>query len=101
MGFPHDEPLAGRESRKSALYDTLLGQGCVYQSRQGFERPGWFDAKLGTGAQCKDYDFYNAYEGTVSGLGREMPPPHADHAYHKLIDGECTFGWGDNMKLVG
>jgi len=100
--FPHDEPLAGREARSSALYQELLSQGCVYQSRQGFERPGWFDPSLaeGNAARCKDYDFYAAYEGTISGLGREAPEPHAEHKYHELIEGECTFGWGKNIGLV-
>jgi len=100
--FPHDEPLAGRSFRKSALYDTLLEHGCVYQSRQGFERPGWFDASLAANraAECKDYDFYGAYEEQVSGLDRGAPTPHEEHAYHQLIEGECTFGWGKNVALV-
>lgn len=101
--FPHDEPLAGREVRKSALYDRLLGRGCVYQSRQGFERPGWFDPSLAGAsgpARCKDYDFYGAYEGKVSGLDREVPPRHQDHAYLDRIEGELTFGWGECVPLV-
>jgi len=98
--FPHDEPLAGREARKSALYDALLSRGCVYQSRQGFERPGWFEPELRDGARCKEYDFYGAYEGGVSGLGRTPPSKHGDHAYHRLVDGECTFGWGQSYPRV-
>lgn len=102
--FPHDEPLAGREVRKSALYETLLERGCVYQSRQGFERPGWFDPSLAGGAaRCKEYDFYGAYEGQdrqVTGLGRDQLPKHEEHPYHRLVDGECTFGWGENVPLV-
>jgi len=100
--FPHDEPLAGREFRKSALFDALLSQGCVYQARQGFERPGWFDLSLAQGdaARCKDYDFYSAYDGQISGLDREAPSAHDEHKYHELIEGECTFGWGKSEKLV-
>jgi len=100
--FPHDEPLAGRSFLKSALYDTLLERGCVYQSRQGFERPGWFDPSLATSrsAECKDYDFYGAYEEIVSGLDRAPPAPHEEHVYHQLIEGECTFGWGKNVDHV-
>jgi len=99
--FPHDEPLAGRELRKSALFDTLLSQGCVYQSRQGFERPGWFDPELAQGAaHCKEYDFYGAYEGTVSGLDLAVPEKHEQHPYLDAIEGECTFGWGKNVSLV-
>lgn len=100
--FPHDEPLAGRAIRSSALYEELMARGCVYQSRQGFERPGWFDPSLaaGTAARCKDYDFYGAYEGKISGLERDAPEPHAEHKYLELIEGECTFGWGKNVDLV-
>jgi len=98
--FPHDEPLAGRQARKSALHDVLLAKGCVYQSRQGFERPGWFEPAMGVGVTCKNYDFYAAYEGSVSGLARSPPTPHTDHPYHKLVEGECTFGWGQSASRV-
>jgi sarcosine dehydrogenase len=99
--FPHDEPLAGRELRKSMLFETLLEKGCVYQSRQGFERPGFFDPSLvGGSAQCKPYDFYGAYEGKISGLDREAPPPNGDHPYYKAVENECTFGWGASTQLV-
>merc|ERR1719215_1406397 len=85
--FPHDEPLAGRGMRKSALHDILLDQGCVYQARQGFERPGWFDPQMEGGATaCKEYDFYGAYDETISGLDRAVPTPHGDHAYHRMIE---------------
>nr|XP_054365456.1 sarcosine dehydrogenase, mitochondrial isoform X2 [Mirounga angustirostris] len=40
--FPHDEPLAGRNMRTDPLHEELLSQGCVFQERQGWERPGWF-----------------------------------------------------------
>lgn len=96
--FPHDEPLAGRMVRKSALYETLLEQGCVYQNRQGFERPGWFAPGVDT--KCKDYDFYAAYEDKISGLERTVRPKHDEHVYHELIEAECTFGWGKNVDLV-
>ena len=39
--FPHDEPLAGRNARVSALHSVLAAKNCVYQSRHGFERPEW------------------------------------------------------------
>jgi len=98
--FPHDEPLAGREARKSALYESLLAKGCVYQSRQGFERPGWFEPERAADVQCKDYDFYGAYEEKVSGLERDVREKHDKHTYLDLVEGECTFGWGKNIQLV-
>ncbi|XP_037653310.1 sarcosine dehydrogenase, mitochondrial [Choloepus didactylus] len=41
--FPHDEPLAGRNMRRDPLHEELLRQGCVFQERHGWERPGWFN----------------------------------------------------------
>lgn len=56
--FPHDEPLAGRLARKSALHDDLASQGCIFQARHGFERPGWF---LDGRTEPLPYDYYGAY----------------------------------------
>lgn len=102
--FPHDEPIAGRQMRKSLVYEALLKRGCIYQSRQGFERPGWFDPALVDGAaECKEYDFYGAYgdqDGVVTGLGRSSPPQHEVHPYLKAVEDECTFGWGASLPLV-
>mmetsp|Transcript_50342 Transcript_50342/g.108458 ORF Transcript_50342/g.108458 Transcript_50342/m.108458 type:complete len:906 (-) Transcript_50342:62-2779(-) len=96
--FPHDEPLSGRGVRKSGLHDVLLEQGCVYQARQAFERPGWFVP--GADTKIKEYDFYGAYEGEISGLDRKAIPPHDEHVYNELIEGELTFGWGKNIEYV-
>jgi len=102
--FPHDEPVAGRQMRKSAIYDALLKRGCVYQSRQGFERPGWFNLALADGAaECKEYDFYGAYDyqdNEVTGLSRNSIPKHEEHAFLKAVEDECTFGWGASMPLI-
>jgi sarcosine dehydrogenase len=102
--FPHDEPLAGRQMRKSALYDVLLARGCVYQSRQGFERPGWFNPAFSEGSsECKEYDFYGAYADQgdkITGLDRDSLTKHEDHTYHKMVDDECTFDWGASLPLV-
>ena len=57
--FPHDEPLAGRNFMRSPLHDTLVRKGCVYQSRHGGERPGWFadqPAPVAPYDFCKDLD---------------------------------------------
>mmetsp|Transcript_78243 Transcript_78243/g.171538 ORF Transcript_78243/g.171538 Transcript_78243/m.171538 type:complete len:911 (-) Transcript_78243:312-3044(-) len=96
--FPHDEPLSGRGARKSSLHELLLEQGCVHQTRHGFERPGWFVP--GADTRIKEYDFFGAYEGTISGLDREVIPKHEEHQYNDLLEGELTFGWGKNVDLV-
>jgi sarcosine dehydrogenase len=36
--------IEGRtQTWKDLLYESLLKQGCVYEEREGRERPGWFD----------------------------------------------------------
>ncbi len=36
--------IEGRtQTWKDSLYESLLKQGCVYEEREGRERPGWFD----------------------------------------------------------
>ncbi|XP_028457562.1 sarcosine dehydrogenase, mitochondrial isoform X1 [Perca flavescens] len=90
--FPFDEPLASRNMRKDPFHQVLTEQGCVYQERHGWERPGWFN-KDGP-APVKDYDYYGAYDVKKNVnykynvlLGKEYTfdfPPH-----HDVIKKEC------------
>uniref|UniRef100_A0A669CLH8 Sarcosine dehydrogenase, mitochondrial n=1 Tax=Oreochromis niloticus TaxID=8128 RepID=A0A669CLH8_ORENI len=41
--FPFDEPLASRNMRKDPFHQVLTEQGCMFQERHGWERPGWFN----------------------------------------------------------
>ncbi|CAG0924572.1 unnamed protein product, partial [Notodromas monacha] len=86
--FPHDEPLAGRNANKGPLYETLLSQGCVYQDRQGFERPGWF--LPGTMAPPLDYDYYGSYQ----------IPKHANYVYKDLLGSDYTFDFPPHHKQI-
>ncbi|XP_025779451.1 sarcosine dehydrogenase, mitochondrial [Puma concolor] len=86
--FPHDEPLAGRNMRTDPLHEELLAQGCVFQERQGWERPGWFTPK-GT-APVLRYDYYGAY-------GNRM---HEDHAYGRLLGDEYTFDFPPHHDVI-
>jgi len=94
--------LAGRGSRKSALYEELERRGCVFQARHGFERPGWFEDTQGSQVP-KSYDYYGAYEEGAWRLGEEGLediPKHAEHKYNELIEGELTFSWPTSHKTV-
>jgi len=103
--FPHDEALAGRGARRSALHQSLEQRGCVHQSRHGFERPGWFvPADAGGDTQTpKPYDFYGAYD---DGGGWRVHPDHEgttkheSHRYNEIIEGELTFGWPASHDIV-
>ncbi|XP_012884921.1 PREDICTED: sarcosine dehydrogenase, mitochondrial [Dipodomys ordii] len=86
--FPHDEPLAGRNMRRDPLHEELLGQGCVFQERQGWERPGWFNP--GGAAPVLDYDYYGAYGH----------PAHKDHAYSRLLEDEYTFEFSPHHHVI-
>uniref|UniRef100_A0A669B6Z1 Sarcosine dehydrogenase n=1 Tax=Oreochromis niloticus TaxID=8128 RepID=A0A669B6Z1_ORENI len=90
--FPFDEPLASRNMRKDPFHQVLTEQGCMFQERHGWERPGWFN-KEGPVA-VKDYDYYGAYDVKRNEkykydelLGQEYTfdfPPH-----HDVIKNEC------------
>nr|XP_027797943.1 sarcosine dehydrogenase, mitochondrial [Marmota flaviventris] len=86
--FPHDEPLAGRNMRTDALHQELLEQGCVFQERHGWERPGWFSPQ-GT-APVPDYDYYGAYGNQV----------HQDCAYTRLLGDEYTFEFPPHHHVI-
>ncbi|KAI5099466.1 sarcosine dehydrogenase, mitochondrial, partial [Silurus meridionalis] len=77
--FPFDEPLASRNMRKDPLHQVLLEQGCVFQERHGWERPGWFNKDRP--APVLDYDYYGAYES----------PINSDYKYNELLGREYTF----------
>ncbi|XP_032993202.1 sarcosine dehydrogenase, mitochondrial isoform X2 [Lacerta agilis] len=86
--FPHDEPLAGRNMRKDPLYEELLQQGCVFQERHGWERPGWFHPK--SEAPVLEYDYYGAYDQT----------PHEDYEYNRLLSDEYTFDFPPHHHVI-
>ncbi|KAL1786119.1 hypothetical protein HispidOSU_014126 [Sigmodon hispidus] len=86
--FPHDEPLAGRNMRKDPLHEELLRQGCVFQERQGWERPGWFNPQ--ETAPVLDYDYYGAY-------GKQA---HRDYAYSRLLGAEYTFDFPPHHHMI-
>lgn len=90
MVFPHDEPLAGRNMRKDALYEELLRAGCQYQERQGWERPGWFD-KEHAPAPALPYDWYGAYDDH---------PSHQGYTYYKNLQKEYSFDFPQHHHVI-
>ncbi|XP_043191499.1 sarcosine dehydrogenase, mitochondrial-like, partial [Amphibalanus amphitrite] len=89
MVFPHDEPLAGRNMRKDPLYQELLEQGCQYQERQGWERPGWFCLQSGP-APALPYDWYGAYD----------TPVHENHVYADNLKKEYSFDFPPHHSVI-
>ncbi|XP_044519885.1 sarcosine dehydrogenase, mitochondrial [Gracilinanus agilis] len=86
--FPHDEPLAGRNMRRDPLHEELLQQGCVFQERHGWERPGWFNPQ--GPAPILPYDYYGAYEHQS----------HEDYKYNKLLGNEYTFDFPPHHDVI-
>ncbi|XP_072604324.1 sarcosine dehydrogenase, mitochondrial isoform X4 [Vulpes vulpes] len=86
--FPHDEPLAGRNMRTDPLHEELLARGCVFQERQGWERPGWFTPQ-GT-APVLQYDYYGAYGNQA----------HEDYTYGCLLGDEYTFDFPPHHDVI-
>ncbi|XP_078082261.1 sarcosine dehydrogenase, mitochondrial [Mustelus asterias] len=87
--FPHDEPLAGRNLRLDPLHQELVQQGCVFQERHGWERPGWFNPK--GPAPILHYDYYGAY-------GNKQ---HEDYRYNQLLRDDYTFDFPPHHKQIG
>ncbi|KAK2565778.1 Sarcosine dehydrogenase [Acropora cervicornis] len=88
MVFPHDEPLAGRNMRRDPFHKVLLEQGCVYQERHGWERPGWFIPD--EIAEVKDYDYYGEY-----GVAENK-----DYKYNELLGQEYTFDFPPHHDII-
>ncbi|XP_006863775.1 PREDICTED: sarcosine dehydrogenase, mitochondrial [Chrysochloris asiatica] len=86
--FPHDEPLAGRNMRRDPLHQELLAQGCVFQERHGWERPGWFSPQ--GAAPVRDYDYYGSY-------GHQA---HTDYTYSRLLGEEYTFDFPLHHNII-
>nr|XP_032829113.1 sarcosine dehydrogenase, mitochondrial [Petromyzon marinus]XP_032829114.1 sarcosine dehydrogenase, mitochondrial [Petromyzon marinus]XP_032829116.1 sarcosine dehydrogenase, mitochondrial [Petromyzon marinus]XP_032829117.1 sarcosine dehydrogenase, mitochondrial [Petromyzon marinus] len=86
--FPHDEPLASRNVRLDPFHKVLQQQGCVFQERHGWERPGWFN--LEGAAAVLPYDYYGSYDHK----------PHQDYKYKSLLSDEYTFDFPPHHHVI-
>ncbi|XP_063689445.1 sarcosine dehydrogenase, mitochondrial-like [Bolinopsis microptera] len=91
MVFIHDENLAMRDMRTDVLHETLLSRGCVYQQRQGHERPGYFAIHKDSVNEKLDYDWYGSY-------GNEV---HPEYPYRDRLGEEYTFGYPQHFDVIG
>uniref|UniRef100_A0A1A8PTX8 Sarcosine dehydrogenase, mitochondrial n=3 Tax=Nothobranchius TaxID=28779 RepID=A0A1A8PTX8_9TELE len=86
--FPFDEPLASRNMRKDPFHQILTEEGCVFQERHGWERPGWFNRD--GPAPVKDYDYYGAY-----GIRTNV-----NYKYNELLGKEYTFNFPPHHDVI-
>uniref|UniRef100_A0A673MTK0 Sarcosine dehydrogenase, mitochondrial n=1 Tax=Sinocyclocheilus rhinocerous TaxID=307959 RepID=A0A673MTK0_9TELE len=86
--FPFDEPLASRNMRKDPFHQVLQEQGCVFQERHGWERPGWFNRD--GPAPILDYDYYSAYD----------VPKNTDYKYSEILGKEYTFDFPPHHDVI-
>ena len=66
-----------------------MDAGCVYQERQGWERPGWF-ASDGNNEPL-EYDYYGSYGNTA----------HKEHKYNDKLHMDYTFEFPEHHKTIG
>lgn len=85
--FPFDEPLASRNMRKDPFHQVLTEQGCVFQERHGWERPGWFNKEP---VPLKDYDYYGSYD----------IKKNANYKYSELLSKEYTFDFPPHHDMI-
>ncbi|XP_010875658.2 sarcosine dehydrogenase, mitochondrial [Esox lucius] len=86
--FPFDEPLASRNMRTDPFHKVLTEQGCFFQERHGWERPGWFSQD--GPVPVLDYDWYGAYD-----ISRNQ-----NYKYNKLLGEEYTFDYPPHHHLI-
>ncbi|KAA8584216.1 hypothetical protein FQN60_008001 [Etheostoma spectabile] len=65
-----------------------MEQGCVFQERHGWERPGWFNKDGPT--PVKDYDYYGAYD----------IKKNVNYKYKVLLGKEYTFDFPPHHDVV-
>jgi hypothetical protein len=70
------------------ILQELVNAGCIFQERQGQERPGWFAAE--GPVPVPRYDWFGAYGHA----------PNTDHRYEDQLKKDHTFGITGNHKLV-
>ncbi|KDR18080.1 Sarcosine dehydrogenase, mitochondrial, partial [Zootermopsis nevadensis] len=87
--FPHDEDLAGRNFHQGPFHQEMVDAGCVFEERQGYERPGWFSPK--GPAPVPNYDWYGSY-GT---------PRNSDVRYENMLKSDHTFDFSKIHHVIG
>ncbi|CAB4067340.1 SARDH [Lepeophtheirus salmonis] len=85
--FVHDQPLAGRNIKKDPFHDVLEADGCFFEERFGWERPGWFYDEPTT---VRKYDYYGAY-------GKEK---ECDYSYIQHLEKDYTYDFPDNHNEI-
>ncbi|KAJ9576450.1 hypothetical protein L9F63_006663 [Diploptera punctata] len=85
--FPNDERIAGRNFRTGPFHEELVRAGCVFQERQGWERPGWF-CKEGP-VPVPKYDWFGAYGH----------PHNTDHRYEEQLKKDHTFVQEQSLQI--
>jgi dimethylglycine dehydrogenase len=68
IAYPYEERPAGRPARTSMLYDRLKGRGASFNTRNGWERAGWFAAPGESAVEHYSFHRSNAF----SALAREV-----------------------------
>ncbi|OXA46595.1 Sarcosine dehydrogenase, mitochondrial [Folsomia candida] len=85
--YKNDEKLAGRNQFLGPLHATLTEQGCFYQERQGWERPGYF---VESPCPVQPYDYYGQYGHTRN----------SDITYKETLAGEYSFGFSKHQEII-
>uniref|UniRef100_A0A9J7ZRM9 Sarcosine dehydrogenase n=1 Tax=Cyprinus carpio carpio TaxID=630221 RepID=A0A9J7ZRM9_CYPCA len=88
--FPFDETFGQpqHEERPLPPGSVLQEQGCVFQERHGWERPGWFNRD--GHAPVLDYDYYGAYD----------VPKNTDYKYREILGKEYTFDFPPHHDVI-
>ncbi|XP_023214183.1 sarcosine dehydrogenase, mitochondrial-like [Centruroides sculpturatus] len=75
--------------RKDPFHEELLNNGCIFQERLGWERPGWFTRE--SVAPLKKYDYYGSY-------GNKR---HENYAYEEKLRQDYAFVFPKHHDDIG
>ncbi|MBI4672412.1 MAG: GcvT family protein [Chloroflexi bacterium] len=70
IGYPYEEREAGRPARTSALYDRLRERGAFFNTRNGWERAGWFAAPGERAVENYSFRRSNAFSAVAREVAR-------------------------------
>lgn len=70
IGYPYEERPAGRPARTSMLYDRLKSRGAFFNTRNGWERAGWFAGPGETPVEHYSFRRSNAFQAVASEVKR-------------------------------
>lgn len=86
--FPHDQPLAGRNFKKSPLHYDMLNSNAWMEEKQGWERPAFF--LKNENVTVNEYDWYK----------NSNKEKNQQTKYNQILEGDLSYDFSKHHDLV-